>query len=1012
LRLQSLPSDAFEVIIVDDHSDDPATVAELHRHAVKPLFRVVRHHKNLGLNEARRTGVKAALGDFVVFVDGDDMMTRDGLELLRMEAHRTKADIVTSTFQRWLPRTKTLVDAVFFSKAFPSEVNARMSAMFRCERSFTMCGRLFRKVLLSDAVFDMPERVYHEDTITLPRIMCAAERLGHVNKTVYYYTENEASITSKFTGQHLNGCLLAFADWRRLVGFHDPSDELSEAIRFGVEKMSTTMIRRCQMAVNLTVPQKLEILDQILNELESSGVTRETAELPTIEALFGMKELQGNLSERDRVERWQQFFTDAEQQRQTDQTNTLSKERSISNVAIRLKDKVVFIAQVDYQVRNAAITARELRKLGYECVVLDNSGFVADGKRQFSKREQSIFWRTEHIRVENGPYGADWLATAKAVITYNDFNDDIREALEYRQLLGKPTICAIEGINDFLRIDFRRDDEDPYRFLPYRRCDTVFLAGRDDGRFFEDRATRVVGLPIVEKLKDKQPVFPRKPIAAVNVNFTYGALEDKRKDFLAAALSGIKRAGFDYRITKHPMESDPLRGLKVTKKTQYELIDEVTVFVSRFATGILEALASGKPAIYFNPHGERVDKFTKPMGAFEVAYTEAQLESALKKVEADVASGVDFRHRAREFLAEHTNFDPTGHSVAKQCALAIADVARQQSDHLSDLDDWLFDRLQETYPFDGAHGHLIFGEFERHHKAHLSDEDVIAGVLDDGGKVMVDVGANLGDSLDYFLGEGWTVHAFEPDPRCRNELKKIWPNHPRLIVNAEAVDATGGQDRSFYVSDESMGISGLSAFTDGHRELCKVQTTRLRDYYASANLKHVEFLKIDVEGFDKFVLDGFPWETDRPDVILAEFEDNKTVPLGYTVHDLAGTMASKGYTVYVSEWHPITRYGVTHDWRRFLKYDSQLTLEKAWGNLIGFKEDPGADFLRRKVRETLKFGVSVCSDVSGRTKAPPNSSMRVRTPFYAGFANRLRRKSPTAFRVLQLLRRFVVGASR
>lgn len=1007
---QSLPMTDFEVILVDDCSDAPDTIAVLKRYETDEHFKIVHHSENQGLNEARRTGVKAAQGDYVLFLDGDDMLTRDGLELLRMEAHHARADVVTSGFQRWRPDSKELVDARFFGIPFSSNLEQRMVSAFRCERSFTMCGRLFRRRLLEDAVFDIPKSIFHEDLVTLPRIICAAERFGHVEKVVYYYTENEASITSTFTTKHLEGCLTAFSDWENLVSSFGLSVDATSAIRYGRQKLLSTMVARCQQASNLTAREKAEIFETILVELRSNGISSETSELPVIEALLVHDALSTNLIDEEVVDHWKRFLWDLDTSQLL--TSRQAEAPPISKIALRLKGKIVFIGQVDYQVKNAALVARELQRLGYETVVLDNSGFVAGGKRQFVPENHSLLSRVEHIRVLAGPYGADWLSTASAVITFNDFNDDVRDALEYRQLLGGVTICAIEGINDFRRVDCRRREDDPYRFLPYRRCNTVFLAGRDDERFFEDRRTKVVGLPIVEELRHKVPTFPRRPVAALNVNFTYGVLEDKREEFLIEALSGIEQAGFDYVITQHPMDTASLDGFNVTRKSQYELIDEATVFVSRFATGIIEALASGKPSIYFNPHGERVDKFTNPDGAFEVAHTAEELAAALRRVEADIVSGVDFRSRANAFLTAHANYRADGISVAKQYALSIINELEDTYGSSSELVDVFYERLARNTPFDYDHDSWIFGDLKREHKAHLSDEDLVARVFEKSEGVMLDVGANLGDSLDRFLGRGWYVHAFEPDPFCRGELNKTWPNEKRLVVNAEAVEAVGGQERVFYTSDESIGINSLAPFTEGHRKQGKVRTISLRDYFRSAKLKHVDFLKVDVEGFDKFVLDGFPWEIDRPDVILAEFENRKTVPLGYTVNDLAQKLLLEGYSVYVSEWHPIVRYGMQHDWRRFAVYDRQLQLDQAWGNLIGFKSDPGPNILKRLVRETLTFGVSLGTEISGVSTVSDVPSMVVRRPFYANFANRLRDRSPQVFRVLRAARRLVAGAFR
>src|SRR3546814_14949014 len=80
------------------------------------------------------------------------------------------------------------------------------------------------------------------------------------------------------------------------------------------------------------------------------------------------------------------------------------------------------------------------------------------------------------------------------------------------------------------------------------------------------------------------------------------------------------------------------------------------------------------------------------------------------------------------------------------------------------------------------------------------------------------------------------------------------------------------------------------------------------------------------------------WSSDVCSSDLCEFEDVKTVPLGYTYHDMAGFPLEQGYRVYVSEWHPIVRYGIRHDWRRLVPYPCELSDPSAWGNLLAFRD--------------------------------------------------------------------------
>ena len=950
---QTLRRDEYEIILVDDCSTDNNTMDVISEFTKgRTNMNLVRHRENSGPNEARHSGVKAADGDYVLFVDGDDMLTRDAVENLRMKAHETEADVITAPCFRWANRTKSYADLPGWAKPLPVEYVTRLKAVFSGEHSFTMCGRLFKRAMLTADIFDLPLERKYEDVATFARIVFKSRNVAHIRRPIYYYVLNEAGLTSFscFNTSNVDGVFRSINDWIENARCHGMFEELSSAMPYGVEVHVNTCVRRCVFCEHFDIDDKVKILNIISEKYRALPLDRPKPSLPGTRLLEHLHA--DNVAGRPTrlQEAIEQNFPRGVPA-QPDNKTRLKYSLVPTEIARRLKDKVVIICQVDYHLRNAAALVHELRLRGHPCAVLDNSAFVSSGLRQLPPEEDKIFRGTERIKIAMPPYDPDWLSTARLVITFNDFNDDFREALEYRHRLGLPSVSMVEGINDFLRVDFQG-----YRHhLPYRRCDYVFLAGSDDKKYFEDRQTYVVGLPVIESLVTKAPTFPEKPLAVLNVNFSYGVLEEAHEQFIVKARNAFAACGYEWVITKHPMDKADLSDYPVSELTQYELIDKCSVFVSRFATGILEALAMGKPVIYFNPHNEKVEKFKSPLGAYEIATTEEELIRALQNVAKDIESGVDFRERALPFLEWHTAYQPDGQCVTHRFADAVTEILKRDCEQQSAVSDLFFDRLHEQEPFQCKGPGLIVGDFERQHKAQLPEEDLIARCFGDSGSIMIDVGAAYGNSLDTYFGKGWTIHAFEPDSNNRQRLLDTWPACPRLLVNEEAVCDKSGLTVPFFRSSESAGISGLSAFTAEHRQVGEVMTTTLADYYRKTGLRHVDFLKIDVEGFDKFVLDGFPWESDKPEVILVEFEDAKTAPLGYTAHELADTLIRRGYTVYVSEWLPIVRYGTTHDWRRLVRYSPALKLDTTWGNMIGFLEDPGDDKLRSLARQTLKF---------------------------------------------------------
>lgn len=69
---------AIEVVLVDDASTDQ-TPAALERHALRHGYRHYRNAANLGLAAARNRGIRAAAGQYVLFLDADNRLTPDGL---------------------------------------------------------------------------------------------------------------------------------------------------------------------------------------------------------------------------------------------------------------------------------------------------------------------------------------------------------------------------------------------------------------------------------------------------------------------------------------------------------------------------------------------------------------------------------------------------------------------------------------------------------------------------------------------------------------------------------------------------------------------------------------------------------------------------------------------------------------------------------------------------------------------------------------------------------------------
>lgn len=92
----------FEIVVVDDGSKDngPAIVRQI----AHPQIRVV-HQENGGVSSARNRGIREAWGEYIAFLDGDDVWKTNHLEELYslIKEYAPQAEIFTTNFARKFP---------------------------------------------------------------------------------------------------------------------------------------------------------------------------------------------------------------------------------------------------------------------------------------------------------------------------------------------------------------------------------------------------------------------------------------------------------------------------------------------------------------------------------------------------------------------------------------------------------------------------------------------------------------------------------------------------------------------------------------------------------------------------------------------------------------------------------------------------------------------------------------------------------------------------------------------
>ena len=196
----------LEIILVDDGSPDncPQLCDSL---ADRDSRIKVIHKQNGGLSDARNFGIDASSGEYLTLIDSDDYITDDMIMTLYERIESDKSDLAlcnylcvddngdTSKYENEndLPIQDEVIDA-----------DAAHKKLFGYKHWHYViaCCKLYKRFLFDD--FRYPLGKLHEDLHTTHLIFEKCSKISCVRKPLYYYYQNEKSITHTYNIRRLD----------------------------------------------------------------------------------------------------------------------------------------------------------------------------------------------------------------------------------------------------------------------------------------------------------------------------------------------------------------------------------------------------------------------------------------------------------------------------------------------------------------------------------------------------------------------------------------------------------------------------------------------------------------------------------------------------------------------------------------------------------------------------------------------------------------------------------------
>lgn len=188
------------VIVVDDGSTDgTAAIADDYASRHQNLSVVHQPNAGPGAGAARNHGLDLVETEFVLFVDGDDLLTPRALELLMTGLAGEGLDLAVGATEQF-PEARSWLWSDYFVPGEGSVV--RIEDVPLLAHDARTCNKLYRTSWLRDLRLRFAEGIHHQDTVVNVPAMLLAERFFLVGDTVHRYrkrAEGGSVMDSHFT---------------------------------------------------------------------------------------------------------------------------------------------------------------------------------------------------------------------------------------------------------------------------------------------------------------------------------------------------------------------------------------------------------------------------------------------------------------------------------------------------------------------------------------------------------------------------------------------------------------------------------------------------------------------------------------------------------------------------------------------------------------------------------------------------------------------------------------------
>ena len=288
----------IEVICVDDGSTDETQQALVQRAKLDERISVL-HQPNSGQGKARNQGALLAQGEYLYFMDGDDLLENNALEELYERAVREDLDVLyfdgISFFDtEQLEQQNESYAGYYLRKNDYSGVKTGIEMMCAMRKNkeyrHSPCLQLIKNAYFHDKELWFLPGVFHEDNSFTFRTMVLASKVGHMNVPFFCRRIREESVmTSKETFKHCYGYFVNYLNMLQCAWKLDmdvlQEEEVSRIVHNAIKNARKTyrkITREEQENYNKLPPLERDLFKQLVVKNKKNEEQKEKQSIKTI----------------------------------------------------------------------------------------------------------------------------------------------------------------------------------------------------------------------------------------------------------------------------------------------------------------------------------------------------------------------------------------------------------------------------------------------------------------------------------------------------------------------------------------------------------------------------------------------------------------------------------------------------------------------------------------------------------------------------------------------------------